>query len=258
MDKALTKRNARMDVVAPASPTPLTLLEQAVAKGVDLDQMQKLMDLQERWEKKEAKKAFLDALARFQNIAPVIKKTRKANINSQKGSYSYKFADLGAITGQIKEALKDCGLSYRWEFQPNGNALKVTCFISHRDGHTETTSMEAGKDMSGGKNDIQQIGSTQTYLQRYTLIGALGLSTADEDNDGRGNPTSKQQQPEQTEEEYIDQWQQAVKEATTRVALNALYLKNKKAVDGNEKVKAIFKGRQQELPVNNNEKPELP
>jgi hypothetical protein len=50
--------------------------------------------------------------------------------------------------------------------------------------------MSAGADSTGNKNNIQSIGSTRTYLQRYTLVGALGLSTADEDNDGKtsGNP----------------------------------------------------------------------
>lgn len=244
--KAITRRKSQpLEIAAP--PTPMELMAQAVAKGVDLDQMQKLMDLQDRWEKKEAKKAFLDALARFQNMVPVIKKTRKANINSQKGSYSYKFADLGAITGQIKEALKDCGLSYRWEFQEQNGKLKVTCFISHRDGHTETTAMEAGRDASGGKNDIQQIGSTQTYLQRYTLIGALGLSTADEDNDGRGNPTTSEQ-PSLTEEEIMSQWQQLVDGVSTRAALKSLFLSNRKAVERNPKVQAIFKAREDKLP----------
>jgi hypothetical protein len=247
--KAIAKRNSKHEVSAP--PTPLQLLAQAVEKGVDLDQMQKLMDLQDRWEKKEAKKAFLDALSLFQTKVPVIQKKRIAKINSPKGNYLYKFADLGTIANAIKEPLKECGLSYRWEFQPNGGNLKVTCFLSHRDGHAETTSMEAGRDMSGGKNDIQQIGSTQTYLQRYTLIGALGLSTADEDNDGRGNPTANHVQPELSEEEVLAQWKQSVDGATTRVELSGLYKSNRKAVDENEKIKAIFKARQEELPVNN-------
>jgi hypothetical protein len=258
MEKALAKRNTKMEVVAPAAPTPLTLLEQAIAKNMDLAQLEKLMDMQERWEKRQAEKAFREAMSRFQSIAPVIKKNRKANINSQKGAFSYRFADLGAISGQIKEALSECGLSYRWEFEDKGAKLKVTCFVSHRDGHTETSEMEAGMDTSGAKNDIQSKGSTNTYLQRYTLIGALGLSTADEDNDGRGNPTSQQPQHEQTEEEFLDQWQQSVNEIKTRIALTNLYLKNQKAVDGNPKVQAIFKARQDQLPVVNPKTPILP
>jgi len=45
--------------------------------------------------------------------------------------------------------------------------------------------MSAKKDSSGNKNEIQARGSAITYLQRYTLIAALGISTADEDNDGQ-------------------------------------------------------------------------
>jgi hypothetical protein len=246
--KALAKRNSKMEVMTADTPTPLTLLQQAIAQGMDIAQLEKLMEMQERWEKRQAEKAFRDAMADFQSMVPVIKKNRTAKINSPKGNYSYKFADLGAIATQIKGALKECGLSYRWEFRDNAGKLETTCFISHRDGHTETTVMEAGKDCSGGKNDIQQIGSTQTYLQRYTLIGGLGLSTADEDNDARNHPASQPEQPQQTEEEILDQWKQSVDAVTTRVELTALYMKNRKTIDKNPKVQAIFKTRQEELP----------
>jgi len=245
MNTALAKQN--IDPPATAGPDPNFLIKLALEQNADIDKLTKLMDLQERWQKEQARKAFFDALAGFQAIVPVIKKNRKANIVSQKGSYSYKFADLGAIASQIKKALDTCGLSYRWEFKEENGKLKVTCLITHRDGHTETTTLEAGKDMSGGKNDIQQIGSTQTYLQRYSLIGALGLTTADEDNDGRGAPAT-QQQPELSEEEALGQWQQLVDGVTTRVELTALYMKNKKAIDKNAKIQAIFKARQEKLP----------
>lgn len=254
--KAITRRNSKHEVLAP--PTPLVLLEQAIAKGVDMDQLQKLMDLQERWEKKEAKKAFIDAQSLFQEKVPVIPKKSVARINSQKGSYSYRFANLGTIAGTIKEALKHCGLSYRWEFHEANGKLKVICIVSHRDGHSETTEMEAGVDATGGKNEIQQKGSTHTYLQRYTLIGALGLSTADEDMDGAKPGGVPPQQTVLTEEEILEQWQQMVDGASTRIELTQLYLKNMKAVDGNPKVKEIFKTRQEQLPPGKNNKTVFP
>lgn len=258
MEKSVAKRHPLKQEVT--APTPTTLLEKAIEKGVDMQQLKELMDLQERWEKKEAKKAFLEALSKFQTMVPVIKKNRKASINSQKANFSYRFADMGVIANTIKEALNACGLSYRWEFNENGGKLKVTCKVSHKDGHTEITEMDAGLDTSGYKNDIQQKGSTHTYLQRYTLIGALGLSTADEDNDGQGHPTTPQAQPkpEQTEEEFLDQWQQLVAGVKTRIELTGLYLKNKKTVDCNDKIQAIFKTRQEQLPVAGNLKTVLP
>lgn len=228
---------------------PAGLLAMAVEKGLPLEQMKELMDLQERWERKEAKKAFFDALSKFQTMVPSIKKNRTARINSQKGNYSYKFADLGNIGAQIKKALHECGLSYRWEFKDNGTMMKVTCILSHRDGHSETTEMEAGLDNSGYKNDIQQKGSSHTYLQRYTLIGALGLTTADEDNDAIGHQTTvnPEVKVELSEEEVLDQWKQTVAGVKTKIELSSLYLKNKKAVDGNPAVQAVFKAKEAEL-----------
>jgi len=235
MSKAIQK------TTEPATPT--TLLELAIQKGVDTVQLEKLMELQERWEKKEAKKKFFEALSVFQSKVPILNKNKTANIRSEKGSFSYKYSDLGNIGNKIKTVLLECGLSYRWEFKPNAGKMEVTCLLSHKDGHTETTSMEASLDNSGSKNAIQQIGSTHTYLQRYTLIGALGLTTADQDNDGKGTPEAEQ---DQTEEEILQQWQDLINQTKTKVELTSLYLKNKKNVDKQPKVQAMFKTKEQE------------
>lgn len=237
--------------------SPPALLRLAIEKGSQMDQLEKLMDLVERWENRQAKKKFLDALARFQTLVPVLKKNKTANVTMRTGgSYSYRYADLGSIVAQIKNALKDCGLSYRWEFKQENGLLRVTCFLSHVDGHTEATFMDASPDDSGGKNAIQQRGSTHTYLERYTLIGALGLATADEDNDGKGGAPAPQKQaqpvkpklPTKEVPEYLEQWKDVVKEIPTRAALQALYLKNKKTVDSDPDIQAIFKARQEQLP----------
>ena len=64
--------------------------------------------------------------------------------------------------------------------------MHVTCIVAHRDGHFEETTLSAGHDQSGNKNSIQAVGSTITYLQRYTLKAALGLAASDDD-DGRSH-----------------------------------------------------------------------
>lgn len=239
-------------VVQNASPTPVTLIELAINKGVDFTQLKELMDLQERWEKKEAKKEFLSAMSNFQTIVPGIKKTKTAKINSPKGFFQYKYSDLGTISQCIKKALNKCGLSYRWEFSEENNKIKCTCFVSHSGGHTETTSMEAGKDDSGAKNQIQQTGSTQTYLQRYTLIGALGLSTAEDDTDAKGSDL--------TEEDIMQQWKDSISQVKTQIQLQHLYLKNKKTIDRDERIQKLMKDREAQLKVTgvNNSKVVMP
>lgn len=41
---------------------PLSLLQIAVNQNADVDKLEKLLAMQERWEQKQAKKAFLEAL----------------------------------------------------------------------------------------------------------------------------------------------------------------------------------------------------
>lgn len=159
-----------------ASVNPMQLVSMAVESGADIDKLSKLMDLQERWEAKEAKKSFFDAMANFQRNCPDIYKTKKAH-NSL-------YTPLGDIMAIIRDVLADCGLSIRFE-QDHTQGVKITCIVTHRDGHNEKTSMSAPADTSGSKNAIQAIASTVTYLQRYTLISALGITTADADMDGR-------------------------------------------------------------------------
>src|SRR5207245_959863 len=38
------------------------------------------------------------------------------------------------------------------------------------------------------KNAVQAVGSTVSYLQRYTLLAGTGMAAADQDDDGRGGP----------------------------------------------------------------------
>lgn len=161
--------------------TPSQLIAQAIEKGLDVESLGKLMDLQERWEANQARKSFFQALSDFQKNCPVLRKNKTVAFNQT----SYKYTQLSSIVQQTKNALSECGLTFRWETKDDGNSLVVTCIVTHRDGHSESTTMSASADKSGAKNDIQARGSAITYLQRYTLIGALGISTADQDTDGQ-------------------------------------------------------------------------
>lgn len=180
----------KKDTAVTTSFSPTDLLKLAVEKNLDVEKLEKLMNLQERWNAQQAKKSFLKAMSKFQSKCPVLNKSKKVGFTSKKTSskVEYSYIPLGQITAQIKELLMECGLSYRWETKDNEGKITITCIVSHIDGHSEQNSMTAGKDATGAKNDIQQIGSTMTYLQRYTLIGALGISSADNDVDGKETP----------------------------------------------------------------------
>ncbi len=167
--------------------TPDMILAVASEKGRTLEEISKFMDLYDRLKADLAKAAFKQAAIIFQHEVPEIKKGTAVSYKLKDGSVvSYNHASLGDIGFSIKDACFKSGLSYSWEIDDSGPKIKVTCIVSHIEGHEVRVTMEAAADTSGHKNDIQSRASTITYLQRYTLIAAMGLTTADTDIDGRG------------------------------------------------------------------------
>lgn len=162
--------------IATTENSPSKLLELAITSNADVDKLERLMEMQIKWEARQSQREYVEALSAFQSKCPVIKKMKQG--------HNYKYAPLSDIITQIKDALRACGLSYRFE-QNHTSGITVKCVVTHTGGHSEFTEMSADADVSGSKNAVQAIGSTVTYLQRYTLIGALGITTADEDMDGR-------------------------------------------------------------------------
>lgn len=172
------------EIIVSNEPTPAQMLSQAIDKGLDVDQLEKLMALKERWDKEQARQAFAVAMSQFQGLCPPIKKDKKVEFNKT----SYYHATLGSIAETIREPLEKCKLTYRWEMdEPSKDVLVMRFILTHAQGHEEVTTLSAPMDDSGHKNLIQQKGSTVSYLQRYTLITGLGLTTALEDDDGAEN-----------------------------------------------------------------------
>lgn len=176
----------RRAVAAAQTPiTPMQMLQMAVEQDADLDKLTKLMDLQERWEANEARKAFVAARAAFKAEAPTIAKNKNVHFTSQKGTTNYDHATLDNVAETLSPVLARHDLSFSWQTeQLDGGMIRVTCVLTHVLGHSEKVALQAGADQSGNKNNIQAVGSTVTYLQRYTLLAVTGTATGDQDDDG--------------------------------------------------------------------------
>lgn len=163
-------------------PTPALLLQMAVQQGADLDKLERLMALQERWEATEARKAFDTAFAAFKAEAVRIVKNREVNAGLLAGK---RYAELFSVVNAVTPALSAHGLSSSWQISKDEKDwLEVTCTIKHIAGHSESVSMGGPPDVGGAKNPIQARASTVSYLQRYTLKAITGLSEQDDDDDG--------------------------------------------------------------------------
>jgi hypothetical protein len=122
-------------------------------------------------------------MADFKANPPNILKSKKVNIPN---GAKFAHATLADVCDGVCASLGEHGLSHKWETTQGDGLITVACIITHRMGHSERTTLTASPDDSGKKNSIQQIASTVTYLERYTLMAATGLAAKDQDDDGRG------------------------------------------------------------------------
>lgn len=168
------------------SATPADLVRMAVEQGADLDRLERLMALQERWEAGEAKKKFAVAFAAFKAEAVKIIKNKLITDGPLKNK---KHAELADAVNAATPALSRHGLATAWRLtKDERDWIEVTCTLSHEAGHSESVSMGGPPDTGPGRNAIQARGSSKTYLERYTLTAILGLAAQDADDDGAGGP----------------------------------------------------------------------
>jgi hypothetical protein len=176
----------------PTLTLPMRLIEMAITKGSDVAQIKELMDLEERWAATAAKRQFVAAMTKFKATPLEIKKNKRVSfVNRQGNRTDYMHATLDNVCSKIIVGLSAVGISHKWTPEQNGNNIKVTCVLTHAAGHSETTSLAASADDSGGKNSIQAVGSTVTYLERYTLLAATGIAVKDQDDDGASSSRIK-------------------------------------------------------------------
>ncbi len=201
-----------------AAATPADLVRYALENGADIEKLERLFELQAKWEANEARKAFVSAMAEFKRNPPEIVKDKAVKYSGT----SYTHATIGNVVQQVTAGLAKHGFSHRWATkQIQGGQIEVTCIITHSMGHSEETVLASNADKSGGKNDIQAIASAVTYLERYTLLAAVGLATKEQDDDGQNAEMSDEEramaekwiavaQKVATKEEFSEQWKKAL------------------------------------------------
>lgn len=159
--------------------TPMSMIERAVERGADVGLIEKLMELQERNERNLGRRAFDQAIAAAKaEFKPILK---SGKVSHGQGKTSFDHETLADISNAVDGALSRYGLHYRYRVS-QADRIVVTCIVAHKDGHSEETTLSGQPDASGAKNSIQAVGSTVTYLQRYTLKAALGLAAAADDD----------------------------------------------------------------------------
>lgn len=225
-------RNLAAQPQRAVSATPADLLRMAVEQGADLDRLERLMALQERWQAGQAKVAYDEAFAAFKAEAVVILKNRHVTDGPLRGK---RYAELFAVVNAVTPALSRHGLSSSWKLtKDEKDWIEVTCFLKHVAGHVETVSMGGPPDAGGAKNAIQARASTVSYLERYTLKAITGLSEQEDDLDGRtsgggADPDPESELPQDRHFELTLQFEQCETKAAFAKLFNNLTPEERKA-----------------------------
>lgn len=187
--RAPPQRNALLDVVERLATNP----------DLNLNVLDRLLAVRREEENRLAVQAFNEAMAMAKGeLQPVLKthdvdfpvreRTERDGTRREAGRVKYKYEEFADVARVVDPVFAKYGLSYRFRVSQSGTTVKVTTIISHALGHSEETSpLEAVADPgSTGMSNVQALGATLSYLQRYSLRASIGLA-AGRDTDGVTN-----------------------------------------------------------------------
>ena len=184
----------------PVAPSVGTMLQSAIASGVTAENvavLEKLMDLYERTQAKEAEKEFARAFVALQADMPAIIASRAVPNND--GSVRYMFAPYEQIMEQVRPLLLKHGFTVSFSMSFSEGRVTQACTLQHTGGHARTNQFTAriGRGPPGS-TETQGDGAASTYAKRFALCDCLNI-VVERDNDGRpdaraeGGPISADQ-----------------------------------------------------------------
>ncbi|MDI1301984.1 MAG: ERF family protein [bacterium] len=194
---------------------------QAAARdpNVDIDKMERLLQMHERMVAKNAEVEFANSLSQMQQELPVIRE--RGAIKNKNGGDQSTYALWEDINEEIKPVLARHGFSLSFR-SDTSQGITVIGVLTHRAGHKETTSILLPADNSGSKNTVQAIASSISYGKRYTAGCLLNFTSTGEDDDGQsacvvasslGTLLVEKAKAASTTEALTQVWQSGIKDA---------------------------------------------
>jgi len=180
-NQIVTQDNSMLAIISRAASDPT----------VDMAKLEKLLDMQERIMAKQAEIDFNIAYSHISKLMPRITKKGvvgyKEDKNDKKSATveAFRFARYEDIDEIIRPILVESGFALSYNTEPrDGGGIIMHGTLSHKAGHSRVASIPLALDTSGGKNNVQAMGSTVQYGKRYALCMLLNIVTVGEDDDG--------------------------------------------------------------------------
>lgn len=180
-----TKEVVRAEPVQEPTSILSVIARAAQSPDVDVDKMERLFALQERFVAKQAETEFNGALNRSQ--AKVTSIATNAENKQTKSRYAtYAALDRALRPVYIAEGFS---LSFDTTDSPVADCVRVLCHLSHTGGHTRTYHVDMPNDGKGAKGgDVMTkthaTGAAMSYGMRYLLKMIFNVAIGEDDTDG--------------------------------------------------------------------------
>ena len=123
------------------------------------------------------------AMAQGEMVNPI--KDRKADVKSEKGSYSYAYADLSTIMDVVRPVLSKHGLAIiqfpTVVHRPGSDFVVVTTLLTHKSGEFMSSDLE----FKLADFKPQTLGGIISYLRRYAVAPLVGIQAEIDDDANR-------------------------------------------------------------------------
>jgi len=201
------KRPAPGPLPAPSSDSSsmvLALIERlALDPRADVEKLERMMAMHERLKAKEAELAYNAAKGRILKKLTGIKivKNRSVPYEVEKGKpekgihQAFKYAPLEEIDKHLRPLLAEEQMDLSYSDEPHeGGGILIRGRLKHLPGgHYEDSFMSAPLDTTGGKSDVQAVGSTNSFLRRYVACNIFNVVVVGDDDDGTGGTIDEAQ-----------------------------------------------------------------
>lgn len=172
----LVQQNNQVAVVSESSAVLAVIARAASDPTVDMDKLERLLDMQERIMNKQAETEFNAALAAMQSTIPSVAERGKG--------HNIMYATLEDIVDVVRPIMNQYGFAITFSVEQAEKTISVIGELVHKGGHSKKTSMMLPHETSGVKNAVQAIGSSVSYGKRYVLCAMLNIATRGEDDNG--------------------------------------------------------------------------
>lgn len=177
---ALTKHEGGGQVSAVSETAAiLSVIERAALNpDVDIDKMERLLQMQERIIARNAEAAYNEALAAMQ---PNLPEVEQHGFNDHTKKHYARWEDIHEA---IAPVLATHGFALTFRTAEVNGKVTVTAILRHKEGHKDETSLPLPTDTGAGRNAVQAVGSSLSYGKRYTACALLNIRSRGDDDDG--------------------------------------------------------------------------